>query len=179
MRRRMARLAARGCAVAFAAALVACASPSDPGLREMVARAATPGAIRPSEPRPAKPAPPGFETRVLDVKASAYNSVRSQADSTPTITAFGERLRPGMRTIAVSRDLEALGLRHGTVVRIDELPGEWRVADRMGRRWTKTIDLYFGLDVRAAREWGRRNVTVRWDHPLEPDLEAEVESEGE
>jgi 3D (Asp-Asp-Asp) domain-containing protein len=167
----MAKLAARGCAVALAAAAVACAAPSDPSLREMVLRAPAPGAI-PQGQAPT-PAPPGFETRALAVKASAYNSVRSQADRTPTITAFGERLRPGMRTIAVSRDLEALGLKHGTVVRIDELPGEWRVADRMGKRWTKTIDLYFGLDVRAARDWGRRSVTVRWDHPLEADAEGE------
>jgi 3D (Asp-Asp-Asp) domain-containing protein len=181
MRRTLARLAARGCAVALAAAAVACASPSDPGLREMVRRSPAPAAVPRGEapaPSPApKPAPPGFETRALAVKASAYNSVRSQADSTPTVTAFGVRLRPGMRTIAVSRDLEALGLKRGTVVRIDELPGEWRVADRMGKRWTRTIDLYFGLDVRAAREWGRRNVTVRWDHPVEPDLDAQADGE--
>jgi 3D (Asp-Asp-Asp) domain-containing protein len=177
MRRTLARLAARGCAVALAAAAVACASPSDPGLREMVRRSRAPAAVPRGEAPAPTPAPPGFETRALAVKASAYNSVRSQADSTPTVTAFGVRLRPGMRAIAVSRDLEALGLKRGTVVRIDELPGEWRVADRMGKRWTRTIDLYFGLDVRAAREWGRRNVTVRWDHPLEPDLDAQADGE--
>ncbi len=160
MRRRMHTLAARACAAASVAALLGCASPDEPGRPSLVRWPSAPAAI----PAPEGPsAAPG--ARVLSVKASAYNSVRSQADRDPTITAFGERLRPGMRTIAVSRDLEALGLANGTRVRIDELPGEWRVADRMARRWTRTIDLYFGTDVRAAREWGRRSVTIRWDPP--------------
>ncbi len=173
MRRRMRGPIARGCIAAAVIALAACASPSAPGRSGVVLRPSAPGAVPAGRGPSAAPAPPGFETRTLSVKASAYNSVRSQTDRDPTLTAFGERLRPGMRTIAVSRDLEALGLSHGTRVRIDELPGEWRVADRMSRRHSGAIDLYFGTDVRAAREWGRRSVTIRWNHPLEDIAEGE------
>jgi 3D (Asp-Asp-Asp) domain-containing protein len=109
---------------------------------------------------PAAEAPAGVAA--LEVVASAYNSVPAQTDSTPDVAAWGDRLRPGLRAIAVSRDLIPLGLERGTVVRIDELPGEWLVLDRMHGRWSRRIDLYFGDDVRAARLWGRRLVTIRW-----------------
>jgi 3D (Asp-Asp-Asp) domain-containing protein len=98
----------------------------------------------------------------LEVLASAYNSVPGQTDSSPTVAAWGDRLHPGVRSIAVSHDLIALGLGRGAVVRIDGLPGEWRVLDRMHSRWSRHIDLYFGTDVRAARLWGRRPVTIRF-----------------
>jgi 3D (Asp-Asp-Asp) domain-containing protein len=98
----------------------------------------------------------------LAVTATAYNSVPAQTDSDPTITAHGVRLEPGMRVIAVSRDLEALGLKRGTRVRIEGLPGEWTVADRMARRWRHRIDVYMGLDVKRALEFGRREVDVQW-----------------
>ena len=101
--------------------------------------------------------------RELVVTATAYNSTRAQTDSTPSITAHGVRLKPGMRVIAVSRDLEAEGLRAGTRVRIEGLPGEWEVADRMPSHRRKAIDVYMGVDVSAARKFGRRQVTLRWD----------------
>jgi 3D (Asp-Asp-Asp) domain-containing protein len=96
------------------------------------------------------------------VLATAYNSVHGQTDSSPGTTAFGIRLRPGMRILAVSRDLEQMGLREGVRVWIDGLDGEWRVGDRMHPRWKRKIDLYMGEDVQAAKRWGRRRVTIRW-----------------
>ena len=105
---------------------------------------------------------PESQEAALEVVASAYNSVPGQTDSTPDIAAWGDRLKPGVRAIAVSKDLIPLGLGRGAVVRIDELPGEWLVLDRMHHRWSRRIDLYFGHDVRAARLWGRRPVTIRW-----------------
>lgn len=67
-----------------------------------------------------------------------------------------------MRIVAVSRDLEKLGLREGVRVWIDGLDGEWRVGDRMHPRWQRKIDLYMGEDVQAAKRWGKRRVTIRW-----------------
>jgi 3D (Asp-Asp-Asp) domain-containing protein len=67
-----------------------------------------------------------------------------------------------MRAIAVSPDLVSLGLRRGVHVRIAGLPGEWKVLDRMPSRWTRRIDLYMGRDVRAARDFGKREVRITW-----------------
>ena len=98
----------------------------------------------------------------LEVTATAYNSVPTQTDGEPDITAWGDRLEPGMKAIAVSRDLIALGLGHGTEVRIDGLPGLFVVRDKMAKRWRRKIDIYMGEDVPAARRWGRRTVIIRW-----------------
>jgi 3D (Asp-Asp-Asp) domain-containing protein len=100
--------------------------------------------------------------RSLVVTSTAYNSVRSQTDGNPSLGAWGDRLRPGMRVIAVSHDLLELGLTRGTPVRIEGLPGEYTVLDKMGRRWRKRVDIYMGQDVRAARQWGRRQVRIHW-----------------
>jgi 3D (Asp-Asp-Asp) domain-containing protein len=105
---------------------------------------------------------PAEPERELEVTATAYNSLRGQTDGNPSITAYGIRLRPGMRIVAVSRDLEALGLREGVKLQIEGLDGEWQVGDRMHRRWKRKIDVYMGEDVRAARRWGVRRVLIRW-----------------
>ena len=94
--------------------------------------------------------------------ATAYNSLHGQTDGDPSLGAWGDRLRPGMRAIAVSGDLLALGLTRGTPVRIDGLPGEYTVLDKMGRRWRKRIDIYMGVDARAAQRWGSRQVRIHW-----------------
>jgi 3D (Asp-Asp-Asp) domain-containing protein len=107
------------------------------------------------------PAPRTFPNELV-VTATAYNSTVAQTDSDPFMTAHGVRLRPGMQVIAISRDLEAMGLSPGTRVRIEGLPGEWSVADRMARRWKRKIDVYMGLDVEGARQFGRRRVKMSW-----------------
>jgi 3D (Asp-Asp-Asp) domain-containing protein len=99
--------------------------------------------------------------REFEVEATAYNSLAEQTHGDPNDTAFGKRLQPGMRVIAVSDDLYAQGLREGVRVRIDGLPGEWEVGDRMASRWRKRIDIYMGEDEAAALAWGTRRVTVR------------------
>lgn len=119
---------------------------------------------QPEERRPEGRTPEerGPGERSLVVTASAYNSVRGQTDGNPSLGAWGDRLSPGMRAIAVSSDLLELGLTRGTPVRIEGLPGEYAVLDKMGRRWRKHIDIYMGVDVRAARSWGRRQVRIFW-----------------
>lgn len=108
------------------------------------------------------PVEPPITPTTLVVSATAYNSVPAQTDSDPTVTAHGVRLRPGMQVIAVSRDLEAMGMAHGTRVQIEGLPGEWTVVDRMAARWRRRIDVYMGLDLAGARQFGRREVELRW-----------------
>lgn len=102
------------------------------------------------------------EKHSLKVKASAYNTVRAQTNNNPTLTAWGDRLKPGMKVIAVSHDLIRLGLKHNTMVRIEGLPGKYQVKDKMNKRWKHKIDIYMGYDTRAARRWGRRTVTIHW-----------------
>ena len=68
------------------------------------------------------------------VTATAYNSVRAQTNSNPSIAAWGDRLKPGMKAIAVSRDLLKKGLKRGVKVKISGLPGEYVVLDKMHHR---------------------------------------------
>lgn len=98
----------------------------------------------------------------LKVMASAYNSVADQTNDQPNITAWGDKLKPGMKVVAVSRDLIKKGLTHNTMIEIVGLPGRYRVLDKMHRRWDKKIDIYMGTDVDAALEWGVRPVEIRW-----------------
>ena len=102
------------------------------------------------------------EEQTLAVTATAYNSTRAQTDARPNKGAWGDRIEPGMKIIAVSPDLVKKGLKRGTKVRIDGVEGEWTVLDRTPSRYRNRIDLYMGVDVSAARNWGRRRVTVRW-----------------
>ena len=97
-----------------------------------------------------------------DVMATAYNSLASQTNAQPSITAFGDTLSPGLKYIAVSRDLLALGLKHNALVTIKGLDGVYLVKDKMHSRWKNKIDIYMGTDVKAAREWGRKKVTITY-----------------
>lgn len=105
---------------------------------------------------------PHAGARTLEVRATAYNSLPGQTRGDPAITAWGDRLEPGMKAIAVSRDLVRLGLSHGVEVEIEGLPGRWVVRDKMARRWKRKIDVYMGNDEEAALEWGVRTVEIRW-----------------
>ena len=105
----------------------------------------------------------GFGKRKLRVTATAYTSHAGQTDSTPFLAAWNNRLRPGMKIIAVSRDmLTKYGMRNGTKVRIGGLPGYYRVRDKMNKRYRKRIDIYMGLDRKKALRWGRRSVVIYW-----------------
>ena len=100
----------------------------------------------------------------LHVTATAYTSHANQTDSTPNIAAWGDRLKPGMKAIAVSRDLlHEYGLKHKQKVRIKGLEGEYVVLDKMNKRWRKKIDIYMGRNLRKAFKWGRRKVEIHWD----------------
>jgi len=76
-------------------------------------------------------------------------------------------LKPGMKCIAVSRDLLNLGLQHNTMVKILDWPDTFLVKDKMNRKWKNRIDLYMGKDVKAAREWGKREVQIQYAVPMD------------
>lgn len=108
-----------------------------------------------------RPIPPEYESSLI-VTAAAYNSVPSQTDKSPQVGAWGDRITPGVKAIAISQDLTSLGLGRGTKVRVDGLPGEYLVLDLMPAKWKRHIDIYMGTDVKAARAWGRRKVKIWW-----------------
>lgn len=103
-----------------------------------------------------------YEWKTIEVTATAYNSLAYQTDDNPFITAFGDSLKPGVRYIAVSRDLLKLGLEHNTLVKVEGLEGTYLVKDKMHYRWKNKIDIYMGTDVNAAKKWGRRKVNISY-----------------
>lgn len=103
----------------------------------------------------------------VNVIASAYNSTVRQTSKNPNITAFGDSLKPGMKYIAVSRDLIRKGLKHNTPVIIEGFEGVYLVKDKMHRKWRNHIDIYMGEDIQAAKNWGRRKVCIDFRLPIE------------
>ncbi|MEO9891175.1 3D domain-containing protein [Aurantibacter sp.] len=103
-----------------------------------------------------------YQWKSLEVKMSAYNSVKAQTDHQPNIAAWGDTLKPGMKSIAVSRDLIALGLKYNTKVRIAGLSGIYLVKDKMNARYKNRIDIYMGTDVERAKEWGQKIVNIKY-----------------
>ena len=98
----------------------------------------------------------------LTVTASAYTSSVGETDSTPNLAAWGDTLKPGMKSIAVSRDLIKLGLTHQQEVRIEGFDGKYTVLDKMNKRWTNKIDIYMGENVEKANQWGKQEVVIYW-----------------
>jgi len=99
----------------------------------------------------------------LRVTATAYTSHRRQTDSTPFLAAWNNRIRPGMKIIAVSRDLlRRYGLKNGSKVKISGVRGVYRVRDKMNKRYRRRIDIYMGTNRRKALRWGRKSVTIYW-----------------
>lgn len=96
----------------------------------------------------------------LTVTASAYNSIGYQTEGDPNITAYGDTLEPGMKVIAVSRDLIRKGLDYDTPVKIEGMDGIFLVKDKMHFRWKNKIDIYMGKDVQKARKWGRKKLDI-------------------
>ena len=101
----------------------------------------------------------------LEVTAKAYTAQsvgRSRKTALPR-AANGQYLTPDSNAIAVSPDLFEHGLTFDKKVRIDGLEGEFTVMDTMAARHNKTIDIYFGNDQSAARQWGSRTLTISWE----------------
>lgn len=97
-----------------------------------------------------------------EVTATAYNSLSYQTNDQPNISAFGDTLYPGMKCIAVSRDLLKLGLKHNTLVTIEGFDGVFLVKDKMHHRWKNRIDIYMGNNVKEAKKWGRKKLEIKY-----------------
>ena len=106
----------------------------------------------------------------LEVTATAYNSLAYQTSSEPNITAFGDSLKPGLRYIAVSRDLLDSGLVHNTLVKIEGFDSLYIVKDKMNRRWRKRIDIYMGVDVKKAKKWGKKKLNIEYCIPIKDSI---------
>lgn len=98
----------------------------------------------------------------VEVTATAYTSRDSETSGDPYTAAWNNRLTPGEKSIAVSRDLLELGLTNGAEVEIEGLPGVYTVRDKMGKRWKRRIDIYMGHDLKRALAWGKQAVVLRW-----------------
>jgi 3D (Asp-Asp-Asp) domain-containing protein len=107
-----------------------------------------------------------YTWHTIKVTATAYNSLKNQTDSNPHITAYGDSLKPGMKYVAVSNDLIKKGLRHNTPIKIKGLEGIYFVKDRMHARWQNRIDIYMGIDVEAAKKWGRKRILIDYGIPI-------------
>ena len=97
------------------------------------------------------------------VKATAYNSLPNQTDSTPHITATGTRTRPGV--IALSRDMLKL-FPYGTRVSLQDLSGRYNfsgrvfiVEDTMHARKTNQVDIWMPT-YREAINFGTSTVRI-------------------
>ncbi len=107
---------------------------------------------------------PSFKyKRKIRVVATAYTSHRNQTDKTPFLAAWNNRLKPGMKIIAVSPDLiKKYGLTNGVKVKILGLPGYYVVRDKMNARLRNHIDIYMGVNKRRALQWGRKRIVLYW-----------------
>ena len=103
-----------------------------------------------------------YEWHSLSVTVTAYNSLAYQTSADPNITAWGDSLVPGMKCIAVSRDLISRGLKHNTPVKIEGFDGIFIVKDKMNRRWKNRIDIYMDNDVKKAKKWGKRKLKISY-----------------
>jgi len=103
---------------------------------------------------------------MLEVRASAYNSVKWQTDSvSPNIAAWGDTLQPGMLAVAVSRDLIKKGLKHNTPVKIMGYDSIYLVKDKMHVRYRNKIDIYMGKDIKKARQFGNKKLVIWYGVP--------------
>lgn len=82
--------------------------------------------------------------------------------------AWGDLLEDGVKAVAVSRDLIALGLDHNEEIEIEGLDGTYVVKDKMHKRWQKRIDIFMGLDEQAAKEYGKRKVKIHFNKKDRP-----------
>ena len=87
------------------------------------------------------------------VTATAYSSTPDQTDDSPFITASGTHVRDGI----VATNF----LPFGTVIKIPNIYGDklFVVEDRMNRRYTDRVDIWFA-DRGSAIQFGKRTITI-------------------
>lgn len=101
--------------------------------------------------------PPAESLKCFKVSATAYNSLpyQTRPGTAGNIAAWGDTLEPGMKAIAISRDLLDSGLVENARVLIEGFEGDtFLVKDKMHFRHRRKIDIYMGRDVEKAKEFG-------------------------
>lgn len=93
--------------------------------------------------------PREIEVLCFKAKVTAYNSEVCQTDDTPKLAAWNNPVYDGM--IAVSRDLEELGLKRGCKLYIDG--NEFVIDDRLHKRKKCQFDIWM-KDRESAEKWG-------------------------
>lgn len=106
--------------------------------------------------------PAKYIWKELTVKVTAYNSLAYQTSPNPEIAAWGDSLKPGMKCIAVSRDLIKLGLTRNTPVKLHGFEGIFLVKDKMHGRKKNQIDIYMGVDKKKAKRWGVKHLKIQY-----------------
>ncbi|WP_019007949.1 3D domain-containing protein [Deinococcus aquatilis] len=129
------------------------------------ARVATPAPVR-AVPTTAPIAQAPVRTgRTAIVRATAYNSLPGQTDSSPFITATGTRVRPGV--VALSRDLLRT-FPYGSKIMLEDMSGRYNnllkgrifiVEDTMAARKTNSLDIWMGTRSEAIR-FGARTLRI-------------------
>ncbi|THF71941.1 hypothetical protein E7T06_00825 [Deinococcus sp. Arct2-2] len=137
------------------------------------ARAAVPTPVRAATPAPTRSVPttaplaqaPVRTGRTAIVRATAYNSLAGQTDSSPFITATGTRTRPGV--VALSRDL-LRSFPYGSKIMLEDMSGRYNnmlkgrifvVEDTMAARKTNSLDIWMGTRSEAIR-FGARTLRI-------------------
>ena len=60
-------------------------------------------------------------------------------------------------------DRDRLHHRSSVWIEIDgKETGPYLVLDKMNKRWKHRIDVYFGVDLKAALEFGKKRVRISW-----------------
>lgn len=121
---------------------------------------------------------PGYIVFEKEVEATAYNPEDPrQTDDTPGVCAWMHQFELGDRIIAVSRNLEPLGLTNGQVAMVEGY-GQYTVRDRMNKRYVDRIDIAisdvgttFEQRYEAALDFSVQNLKITWlvwaDEPIE------------
>lgn len=93
----------------------------------------------------------------ISVEMSAYTSRVEETDSSPCISADGTNICEYDGCVVASNDYAL-----GTEIEVEGF-GICEVRDRMNKRYTATgnMDIYFGMDLDGALQFGRRNVNIR------------------
>jgi 3D (Asp-Asp-Asp) domain-containing protein len=109
---------------------------------------------------------------VTTVTVTAYSSRTIETDDTPFIAAWGDSVRTG--TIAVSRDLlQFFGRGQPVLLYLDGLdapPDTFVVNDKMNKRWTKRVDIWFKDTTIAQRFGTKKGIILLWSPMLIPKV---------
>lgn len=93
------------------------------------------------------------------VLVSAYNAQSGQTDSSPTITATGSRVRPGI--VALSPDLRREFPYHSRVqITCDGFKSIYTVEDSTSARYVNRVDIFM-WSHRDAISWGVKRCQIQ------------------